>query len=135
MIELAAETPDNVVIATAHGRVRAEDYEGTLLPAVSAAWATGKPVRLLYVLAEDFEGYELHAALEDARLGLHHWYELERIGLVTDHESYRLLMGALGFLMPGQARVFHLDDVEVARSWITADLEAHDSATSDAADG
>ncbi len=122
MIELAEDLPDNVVIATAHGRVGTDDYEHVLLPAVSAAWATGKAVRLLYVLAEDFESYDLHAALEDARLGLHHWYEFERIGLVTDHESYRLLMGALGFLMPGQARVFRLADVSEAKAWITADL-------------
>lgn len=122
MIELAEDLPDNVVIATAHGRVAPEHYEQVLLPAVSAAWATGKPVRLLYVLADDFERYDLHAALEDVRLGLHHWYELERIGLVTDHESYRLLMGALGFLMPGQARVFSLKHLDAARTWITSDV-------------
>lgn len=122
MIELEPDTPDNVVIATARGRVDPEDYEGVLLPAVSAAWATGRAVRLLYVLAEDFEKYDIHAALEDARLGLHHWYEFERIGLVSDHESYRLMMGALGFLMPGQAKVFHLGELDLAKAWITADL-------------
>lgn len=122
MIDLAPDMPDNVVVATAHGQVDADDYERVLLPAVAAAWATGRSVRLLYVLSDDFEGYELHAALEDARLGLHHWYDFERIGLVTDHASYRLAVGALGFVMPGQTRVFHLDDVEEARSWITADL-------------
>lgn len=121
MIELDAGTPENVVVATAHGRVDVADYEEVLLPAVSTAWATGRSVRLLYVLAADFETYDIHAAMEDARLGLHHWYDFERVGLVTDHEAYRLMMGALGFVMPGQVKVFHLADVASARAWIAED--------------
>ncbi len=123
MIQLTEDVPVNVVVATAHGRVDAQEYEEVLLPAIAAAWATRKGVRLLYVLSEDFDGYELQAALEDARLGLHHWYDFERIGLVTDHDSYRLLIGALGFLMPGHARVFHLSEVDAAMEWITAELD------------
>lgn len=121
MIELTPDLAPHVIIAEAHGTVSARDYQEVLIPAVTAADTDGRPLRMLYVLAPDFEGFEAEAALDDGRLGLGHWRELERIGLVTDHEVYRVMTRALGFLMPGQVRVFALADRDAAREWVTGD--------------
>lgn len=115
MIELTEGLPREVIIAEAHGRVSADDYDKVLIPALTAAAAGGGKLRLLYVLAEDFDGFEAGAALEDTKLGVHHWGDFERIGMVSDHEAYRMLAEVFGFLMPGAFRAFSLADIEAAR--------------------
>jgi hypothetical protein len=121
MITVVPDLPGHVVIAEAHGTVRADDYEKVLIPAVEAAAAHGRRLRMLYVLGSDFDGFEAEAAFDDSKLGLAHWRDFDRIGVVTDHESYRLMAKAIGFLMPGEVRVFRTEEVDDARAWITAE--------------
>ena len=120
MITLTQGTADNIVEAEAAGKVTAQDYDEVLLPAVDAASEGGRRARLLYVLGADFDGYEAEAAMDDARMGLHHWSDFDKIALVTDHEGYRVMERALGFLMPGEVKVFTLDERDEARAWVEA---------------
>lgn len=119
MITLEPDLPDHLVIAHASDTVTADDYDDVLIPAVEAAIADGSKARVLFVLGADFTGYDRAAMQEDRRFGMHHWGDFERIALVTDRESWRVAVRAVGFLMPGEARVFALDDVDQARAWIT----------------
>jgi hypothetical protein len=120
MIQLLEGMPNNIVAASASGHVSADDYATVLMPAVDAALQDHDKVRLLYILESGFEGYEPEAALDDAKMGMHHWASFERMGLVTDRGSYRTLMKAFGFMMPGLVRVFTEDEVEDAKAWIVA---------------
>jgi hypothetical protein len=121
MIELEPDLPAHVVVATAHDTVDGHDYDDVLVPAVEAATAGDAKARLLYVLADDFEGYTASAALDDTRIGVQHWGDFERIGLVSDHQAYRGLVRSMGFLIPGEVRVFSLDDLDRARDWLLGD--------------
>lgn len=120
MIELIEGLGSGVVGARAVGEVSAEDYESTLIPAVDAVLAVNDKVRMLFVLGSEFEGYEADAALDDARMGLHHWRDFERIAVVTDHGSYRTAIKGFGFLMPGEVRVYPVDEIEAAKDWISS---------------
>lgn len=120
MIELIEGLGPGVVGARAVGEVSADDYESTLIPAVDAALSVSDKIRMLYVLGADFEGYEAEAALDDARMGLHHWSDFERIAVVTDHGSYRTAIKGFGFLMPGEVRVYAVDELDAAKDWLTS---------------
>jgi hypothetical protein len=120
MIEIESGSPEGVVVATASGRVTASDYAERLIPALEPARTGSDKLRMLLVLGPDFEGYEGEAALEDAKLGIDHWTSFDRIGLVTDHEAYATLTKAIGFLMPGEVRSFHVADLDEARRWVTS---------------
>lgn len=120
MIELIEGLGDRVVGARAVGKVTAEDYESTLIPAVETALAIDGKTRILYVLGSEFEGYEGEAALDDARMGLHHWSDFERIAVVTDHSMYRTMIKGFGFLMPGEVKVFGVEEMEAAKDWVAA---------------
>lgn len=120
MIEMIEGLPDDVIGAKAVGTVTADDYESTLIPAVEAAVAGGDKARMLYVLGPDFEGYAPEAALDDARMGLHHWADFSRIAVVTDHAAYRGLIRGFGFLMPGEVRVFDVAELDEAKGWLTS---------------
>ena len=120
MIELIEGLGTGVVGARAVGEITAEDYESTLIPAVDAALAVSERIRMLYVLGSEFEGYEAEAALDDARMGLQHWSDFERIAVVTDNGSYRTAIKGFGFLMPGEVRVYSVDELDAAKDWITS---------------
>jgi hypothetical protein len=122
MIRILEGASTRVVVAEASGKVTAEDYESVLIPAVEGASADGVKLRFLYVLGTEFEGYEGAAALDDAKMGMHFWASFDRIGLVTDHDVIAGLAKALGFLMPGEFKVFPLSERTAAEEWVAADM-------------
>ena len=119
MVEPIPDLPDNVLGFRAIGRVTSEDYETVLIPAVEAKLAENKKVRLLYSLGEDFEGFEAGAMWNDAKVGLRHFTEWERIAMVTDVEWIRVSLKIFGFVMPGQVRIFNNGELNEAIEWLS----------------
>ena len=124
MLTLIEELPEGVVGIEARGKVTAEDYERVLVPAVEAARARSGDgrVRLLYVLGHEFPDYTAGAAWEDAKLGLGHLRSWERIAIVGDADWLRHAVAGLGWLMPGEIKVFGLQEVGSAREWVSSVL-------------
>lgn len=121
MIELLTGLPDGVVGLRAVGEVEDDDYEDVVIPAVERALEGRDKIRLLYVLGPEFEEYESDALWEDSKLGMHHLFDFERIGVVTDVAWIARGVKWFGFAMPGTVKVFSYDDLDEARSWIAAD--------------
>ena len=124
MLTPIEDLPEDVVGVEAHGKVTSEDYERVLVPAVEAAMASsgyGK-VRLLYVVGHEFPDYTAGAAWEDAKLGLGHLRSWERIAIVGDAEWLRHAVHGFGRLMPGEIRVFALEELDGASEWVTSVL-------------
>ena len=118
MIELMTDLPANMIGLNASGKVTAEDYELTIVPAVEAVLADNDKVRLLYRLGEGFDGFEAGAIWEDTKVGLGHLAAWERIALVTDVEWIRVAVKAFGFAMPGEVRVFADAELGAAKAWL-----------------
>ena len=119
MIDRLTGLPDNVVGFSARGQVTAEDYEQHVVPAVEQALVRHDKVRLLYQLGGEFEGFDLGAMWEDAKVGLSHLAAWERIAVVTDVDWIRMATKAFGFAMPGEVRVFSNAELGAARNWLT----------------
>jgi hypothetical protein len=124
MLTLIEDLPQDVVGVEAHGKVTAEDYERVLVPAVDAASARAgdRGVRLLYVLGHEVPDYTAGAAWEDAKLGLWHLRSWERIAIVGDADWLRHAVHGFGWLMPGEIKVFALEELDIAREWVTSML-------------
>jgi hypothetical protein len=120
MLEPIPDLPANVVGVVAKGEVTSDDYERTLVPAVERVLETSDKVRLVYVLGEDFTGYGGGAMLDDAKLGLGHLTKWERIAFVSDRSWVRHTVSLVGYLMPGEVKVFELDQQADAIAWITS---------------
>jgi len=116
-IRVLPDVADNVLAFEAIGKVTDSDYEDVLMPAVEERKAEQGKIRLLYVLGSEFEGYESDAMWDDAKLGLKHLGAWEKIALVTDNGMLRGMVKAFGFAMPGEVKVFSLDDLEQAKAW------------------
>jgi hypothetical protein len=122
MLTLIADLPPGVVGVEAQGKVTSEEYEGVLVPAVEAAKsesADGR-VSVLYVLGHDFPDYSAGAAWEDSKLGLGHLRSWRRIAVVTDADWLHHAIHGLGWLMPGEVKVFRPQHADDARAWVTS---------------
>lgn len=119
MIEMIPALPDNVLGFIAKGTVTADDYDTILEPAVATALESNEKVRLLYVLGADFTGYEGGAMWEDTKMGAKAKH-FEKIAVVSDKDWVRHTVEVMGWLMPCEVKVFHVDHEAEASEWITA---------------
>ena len=124
MITLIPDMPMGTVGVRASGRITDEDYREVLVPALGEALQGGK-VKLLYVLDEDF-AYSAGAAWEDTKLWARHLRGWEKVAVVSDADWLEHSIKAFGWLMPGDIRVFELDDVDDAKEWLAAPAEDPD---------
>jgi hypothetical protein len=124
MIETMTELPDGVVGLRFSGRVSADDYTSVALPAMEAALAGPAKVRLVVVIDADFDTFEAGALWEDAKFGLGsglaHLSKWERTALVTDADWARHAISLLGWMMPGDVKVFPLAQLDDAVDWTGA---------------
>ena len=58
------------------------------------------------------------AVWEDFRVGVEYWTRWERVAVVTDVTWIANVVNALRFLLPGQIRVFPIDEKETAHDWV-----------------
>ncbi|HEX4086330.1 MAG TPA: STAS/SEC14 domain-containing protein [Chthoniobacteraceae bacterium] len=119
MIEISYGTPENLVIATAHGKVTAEDYERTLIPAVEAKLKAHKKVRMLYHLDRDLSGFTAGAIWDDAKLGIHHLTAFEAVALVTDIHWVTDATNFFAFFIRCPVKVFKNDQLAEAMEWVS----------------
>jgi hypothetical protein len=118
MIRMIEGLPSQVVGFEAVGQVESADYENVLDPAVEQALQTHDKLRLLYVLGEEFTGYTGGAMWEDTKLGGEHWRSWEKIAVVTDEAWIGNGVKALGWMIPGQVRVFPTGGLDDAKAWV-----------------
>jgi len=122
MIEALTGFPSKVLAFVCKGHVTKGDYETVLIPAVEEALKQKGKVRLYYLVDPDFSGIEPGAIWDDFKVGMEHVLRWERIAVVTDVDWIRYTIRAFSFVIPGAARVFHLDDEAKAREWVLEDI-------------
>ncbi len=122
MIEALTGFPDKVLAFVCKGQVTKRDYETVLIPAVEQALKQQGKVRLYYQIAPDFSGYEPGAMWDDFKVGIEHVLRWDRIAVVTDVEWIRYTIRAFSFVIPGVAKIFHLDEQAKARNWISENI-------------
>lgn len=120
MLELLPDLPDHVLGIKAIGDVEDDDYEDVLVPAIDDRLSRHEKIRLLYVLGEEFDGYEGDALWEDAKLGMKTFTSYDRIAIVTESKLISRSVRAFGWLMPGEVKVYPTADLEAATGWITS---------------
>lgn len=120
MIERIPDLPEGTLGFTATGTVTAHDYETVIIPTVEDHLTRHKRLRLVYHLGQAFTGFEASALWDDAKLGLKHMSELERVALVSDVEWIRGAANVFRLLIPGTMRLFHNAELAEAKRWIAA---------------
>jgi len=118
MLEITGNYANNVLAIRASGEISAEDYRQVLVPAVEAKLAQHKHLRLLYLMDDAFTGFSGGAAWEDTKVGMRHFTHFERVAVVSGKEWIRNMVKGFGFALPGEVRVYELDEQAAAETWI-----------------
>lgn len=118
MIDLKQIPDTNILIITAKGEITDDDYEDQIVPAVENVLENHEKLRFLYVLGEEYDGFEGDAMWEDTKIGMKHLTHYEKIGVVTDEKWIRRSVKAFGFLMPGEVKLFENAELADAEAWI-----------------
>jgi hypothetical protein len=121
MIERLAGMPPGTVGFRAGGEIEREDYEKVLVPELRRALERGGGLRTLYVI-EDLDEIEPGALWADAKLGfdlgVRHHEAWVRSAIVTDIEWMARATKLFAWMIPGEARVFPLAELDQAKAWV-----------------
>ncbi|MFY9922698.1 MAG: STAS/SEC14 domain-containing protein [Mycobacterium sp.] len=119
MIELLADMPQGVTGIRVSGRIGGDDLR-EIKPAMEEFMDTGE-IRIVEVIAPDYEGFGPGGLAEDLKLGLglliQHHSAFKRIAVVSDKDWVAHAMHAFAWMVPGELAVFGLDELEQAKEW------------------
>ena len=119
MIELLPDMPDGVTGIRVSGWLRGDELRA-LKPTMEELLKTGE-IRIVEVIASDYEGFGPGGLKEDLKLGLgalfKHHSAFKRIAVVSDKEWVAHTLHALAWMVPGEVAVFGLDELERAKEW------------------
>jgi hypothetical protein len=122
MIERIDDVPAGVIGLRASGKLTKEEYESVLEPALREATESGG-ARVLFVLP-DFDGLDPGAWIEDVKTGLK--VEIEnrsawkKLAFVSGVDWVSKSMRLFAWAMPGELKVYDLDQLDEANSWVAA---------------
>lgn len=119
MIEVLPDMPEGVTGIRVSGRLCGDDLRG-FKPAMDKLLKTDQ-IRIVEVIASDYEGFGQGGLIEDLKLGLgavfQHHSAFKRIAVVSDKEWVRHTLHALAWMVPGELALFGLDDLDRAKKW------------------
>ena len=118
MIEFMSESNGRVIGVRAIGTLTDADYKNTLIPKLEALFKQYGKLNVLFYLAEDFDGWDLEAAWDDASYGLKHRADFEKLAVVGGPLWVEWCIKLSGFLMKGEIKTFSLDSLDEAWDWI-----------------
>ena len=121
VIERLADMPPGTIGFRVTGKVKRDDYDDVLAPELEQAIASGRGLRALYLI-EDFDEIKPAALWTDAKLGfdlgLRHHKAWVRSAIVTDVHWMIRATELFAWMIPGEARVFAVSDLEQAKTWV-----------------
>ena len=121
MIERLQDMPPGTLGFRVTGEVEREDYDDVLVPELRRAIESGAGLRTLYVI-EDLDEMEPGALWADAKLGfdagVRHHDQWVRSAIVTDIGWMARATKLFAWLIPGEARMYRLAELDAAKTWI-----------------
>jgi hypothetical protein len=121
MIEKLDDMPAGTVGFRVSGDVTPEDYAEVLTPGLRAQLDAGGGLRTLYVI-DDLDEIEPAALWSDSKLGyelgVRHHGDWVRSAIVTDIHWMARSAKLFLWMIPGEARVYPLAELDDAKAWV-----------------
>lgn len=118
MIEFLDRSHANIVGLRASGTLHEQDY-AEFLPKLEALFAQHGKLRVLFLAAPDFKGWDISAAWQDASLGFRHAADFEKLAIVGAPDWVVWCVRCSAFLFKGEVRIFSAGEVEDAWRWLS----------------
>jgi SpoIIAA-like len=120
MIHISDQSEGNVLILEAESKLTDQDYKEVLIPRLESIISEHGKARVLIDLGDEFKGWEPKAAWDDARFGLAHRKDFEKMAVICDRRwvDWALKIGAL--FIEGEIKNFSPSQRAEAIGWIKA---------------
>lgn len=118
MIEFLEEGAREVVGIRATGTLTNADYKDHLIPRLETRFREFGKLRVLFYMDEQFIGWDIAAAWDDAALAFKHRLDFERIAVVGGPEWVAWCIKCTAFLVPAEIRIFPREKLKDAWHWI-----------------
>jgi hypothetical protein len=120
VIEFMPESSGGVVGIRVAGKLTDADYKVELIPRLQSPFRQYGRLRVLFILDETFQGWDLHAAWDDALLGFQHRTDFQKIATVGAPSWVEVSIKLMGFLIRSEIRMFPRDQESSAWEWLRA---------------
>lgn len=120
MIEVLPQSQGNTLVIKATGKLTDQDYKDTLIPNLESIIRKHGKARVLLDLSEDFEGWEPAAMWDDARFGVTHRNDFEKLGVIGGPRWIEWGLKLGGLMVSGEIKCFSPSEHGQALSWIGA---------------
>lgn len=120
MLKVMPESQGNFLYVEATGKLTDADYKTVLIPHVEAILADHEALRVLFVMDEHFEGWELGAMWDDTKFGTAHRNDFEKAAVVGGPKWMSWCISLSEHFMKGEAKAFPLGELEQAKAWLDA---------------
>lgn len=118
MIEIMPESRGAILVLKATGQLTDADYREVLIPRLEEIIERYGKGRLLLEL--NGHGWEPRAAWDDARFGLRHRRDFEKMGVLGGPRWADWVLALAPLLMDGEIRSFSPDQRQEALHWIAS---------------
>ncbi|MEO5893458.1 MAG: STAS/SEC14 domain-containing protein [Ferruginibacter sp.] len=120
MLTIMNDLPPHVLGVRATGTVSKQDFDDTLKPALDELKKRTGKINYLLLLETSVSNFTLGAWMDDLLIGLKHFTNWNRIAIVTDQKLVEKFSDMFGYLVPGDAKGFTLDELSAAKEWVSA---------------
>lgn len=119
MIEVLPDMPEGVTGIRVSGRIAGDDIRA--FKSRVEEWLDADEIRIVEVIAPDYEGFGPGGLAEDLKLGFGTLFKrhsaFKRIAVVSDKAWVTHTMHAIGWMVPGELKMFGLDELDSAKEW------------------
>jgi hypothetical protein len=119
MITIRPETEGNILVIEASDKLTAKDYEEVFIPKLDQLIHEFKKIRIVFYLNDSFDGWEIGAMWDDAKFGLKHRNDFERIAMVGGSKWLTWFSKFSSHFISGEFRSFDHHSLQDAISWAT----------------
>lgn len=116
MLQILAETEDNIIATRANEKLTSTDY-AKLLPLLHSKLKLYNKIRWYFEM-EDFKGWELKAFWEDVKFDVKHANDFEKIAMVGETKWQEWMSEIMKPFTGAEIKFFELEQRGKALSWI-----------------
>ncbi|WP_024297733.1 STAS/SEC14 domain-containing protein [Methylomicrobium lacus] len=117
MIAIMHETAGRTLVVKATESLTSQDYEKVFIPQLNQLIGKFGKIRVGFYLAENFTGWELGAAWDDAVFGIQHRHDFEKVAVVSDKKWMEWATKIGSYFIDGQIATCTPAEFEDAVTW------------------
>jgi hypothetical protein len=118
MITIMRETEGRALVVKATEHLTSQDYENVFIPQLNQLIDQFGKIRVVFYLAENFTGWKLGAAWDDAVFGTQHRHDFEKLAVVSDKKRVKWATKISVYFIDGEVKTYTPAEFQDAVAWI-----------------